>query len=117
MKGEISNALMEEIKKNDKNIVICFSDNKEKINIVKDSLLSLISVSVIPFMIFVKNNSFSQDLEKLKKISKISTTEFFGNSKKDVSKENKRKTCEIFRNKIFQIDGYFNGGTLLQKEN
>lgn len=111
LKGEISNALMEEIKKkikSDKNIVICFSDDTEKINIVKDGLLSLIPVSIIPFMIFVKNNSFSQDLKKLEKLSKISIIEYFGNSKKDVNKENTRKTCEIFRSKIFQIDGYLN---------
>ena len=28
--------------------------------------------------------------------------------KKDVNKENKEKTCEILRIKIFQIDEYFN---------
>lgn len=116
IKGEITYTLMEEFKKkikSDKNIVICFSDDNEKINIVKHRLQSLIPESIIPFMIFVKNNSFSTDLEKLKKLSKISNIEYFGNSQKDVNKENTRKTLEIFRSKLFQIDGYFNErGTL-----
>ena len=59
-------------------------------------------------MIFVKNNSFSQKLVNIKKLAKINIIQYFGNSKNDVNESNTRKTSEIFKSKIFQIDGYFN---------
>lgn len=102
------------MQKNDnKNIVIYFSNQKKKINLVKDSLQNLKPKSIIPFIIFVKNNSFSKNLEKIKKLSQISYIEYFGNSEKDIKDANTLKTCEIFKSKILQIDGYFNErGTL-----
>ena len=51
-------------------------------------------------------NSFSQILETIKKISKIIIIKYFGNSIRDI-KANTKKTDEIFKSKIFQIDGYF----------
>ena len=61
-------------------------------------------------------NSFSKNLEKIKKLSQISYIEYFGNSIKDIKDENTLKTCEIFKSKILQIDGYFNErGTLFSE--
>ena len=115
----ITDILMEKIKtkiinnKNDKNIVICFTKKETEINLVKKSLESFELKKFIPFLIFVKNNSFSQDLNTIKQLSKISIIQYFGNSIVDVNDSNTKKTCEIFRSKIFQIDGYFNErGTL-----
>ena len=117
----ITDSLMENIKtkinknknNNDKNIVICFTKKETEINLVKDSLESFELKKFIPFLIFVKNNSFSQDLNTIKQLSKISIIQYFGNSIEDVNDSNTKKTCEIFRSKIFQIDGYFNErGTL-----
>ena len=119
IEGEITDKLMEQIKtkisekKEEKSIVICFSSVEDKINLVKNSLKSLVPEYIIPFMNFVKNNSFSQRFEKIKKLTKISIIKYFGNSKNDINEANTKKTCEIFRSKIFQIDGYFNErGTL-----
>ena len=114
IKEEITDILMEKIKKkviakeDNKSIVICFSNDEEEINLVKDKLQSLEPESSIPFMIFVKNNSFSQKLVNIKKLAKINIIQYFGNSKNDVNESNTRKTSEIFKSKIFQIDGYFN---------
>ena len=116
IKGEITDILMEQIKEkiinikkeDNKSIVICFSDDEEKINLVQNSLQSLEIKSIIPFIIFVKNNSFSQSLEEIKKLSKITTIKYFCNSKQDINESNTQKTCEIFKSKIYQIDGYFN---------
>ena len=114
MEEKITDMLMEKIKekiinnKNNKNIVICFSENETEINLVKASLQSLKPESIIPFFIFVKNNSFSQNLNTIKKLSKISIIQYFGNSINDVNDSNTKKTGEIFKSKIFQIDGYFN---------
>jgi len=123
LKGKITEELIEQIKKkinmqknDNKNIVICFSNQKKKINLVKDSLQNLKPKSIIPFIIFVKNNSFSKNLEKIKKLSQISYIEYFGNSEKDIKDANTLKTCEIFKSKILQIDGYFNErGTLFSE--
>ena len=60
MEEKITDMLMEKIKekiinnKNNKNIVICFSENEAEINLVKASLQSLKPESIIPFLIFVK---------------------------------------------------------------
>jgi hypothetical protein len=76
-------------------------------------LESLQPESIIPFLIFVKNDSFSQNLNTVKELSKISIIKYFGNSIQDVNESNTKKTCEIFKSKIFQIDCYFNErGTL-----
>ena len=107
----ITDNLMEKIKekirkdKNNKNIVICFSKNETEINLVKASIQSLQPESIIPFLIFVKNDSFSQNLNTIKKLSKISIIQYFGNSIVDVNESNTKKTGEILRSKIFQIDG------------
>ena len=109
IEGKITYILMEQIKEKiyrikkdeNKSIVICFSDDENEINLVKYSLQSLKPESIIPFVIFVKNNSFSQNLEKIKKLSKITTIKYFGTSKKDIYESNTQKTCEIFRSKIF----------------
>ena len=116
---ELTDILMENIKekvtndKNNKNIVICFSDNETEIKLVKASLKSLRPESIIPFLIIVKNNSFSQNLNSIKELSKINIINYFGNSINDVNKSNTKKTGEIFKSKILQIDGYLNErGTL-----
>lgn len=116
---KITDIQMEKIKKKiikskeGKIIVICFSQNESEINLVKASLQSLKPESIIPFLIFVNNNSFSQDLNSIKKLSKISIIQYFGKSKDDINEANTQKTGEIFKSKIFQIDGYFNErGTL-----
>ena len=105
--------LKETDKSDGKNIVICFSENETEINLVKASLESLNPKSIIPFLIFVKNNSFSQNLNTVKELSKTSIIKYFGNSIEDVNESNTKKTCEIFKSKILQIDAYFNErGTL-----
>ena len=119
MEDKITDILMGKIKEKvtkngeDKSIVICFSQNEAEINLVKISLESLQPESIIPFLIFVKNDSFSQNLNTVKELSKISIIKYFGNSIQDVNESNTKKTAEIFKSKIFQIDGYLNErGTL-----
>ena len=64
MEEKITDMLMEKIKekiinnKNNKNIVICFSENVAEINLVKVSLQSLKPESIIPFFILLKIIAF-----------------------------------------------------------
>ena len=119
IEGQITDILMENIKEkvisntNNKNIVVCFSENEAEIKLVKDTVQSMKPESIIPFLIFVNNNSFSQSLNTIKELTKISIIKYFGNSIEDVNESNTKKTAEIFKSKILQIDGYFNErGTL-----
>ena len=119
IEGQITDILMEKIKEkvirktNNKNIVACFSENEAEIKLVKDTVQSMKPESIIPFLIVVNNNSFSQSLNTIKELTKISIIKYFGSSLIDVNESNTKKTAEIFRSKILQIDGYFNErGTL-----
>ena len=118
MLGRITNNSINQIKQSiernesKKNIVVCFSDNEHLLDQVKGELNSL-PQEKIPFFIFVKKNQYSQNIDECKKMKKINVIKYFGLSREDIKQSNTLKTAEIFKSKIFQIEGYYNErGTL-----
>ena len=112
MLGRITNNSINQIKQSiernesKKNIVVCFSDNEHLLDQVKGELNSL-PQEKIPFFIFVKKNQYSQNIDECKKMKKINVIKYFGLSREDIKQSNTLKTAEIFKSKIFQIEGYY----------
>ena len=92
---------------NTKNIVICFLNNNDYFELVKNKFLHIIEENR-PFIIIVKINEFSQDLKEVKKLSQINIIKYFGNSENDINDINTQKTYNILYSKLLQIDGYLN---------
>ncbi len=92
---------------NTKNIVICFLNNNDYLELLQNQFLQIIEESR-PFIIIVKINEFSQDLKEVKKLSKIYIIKYFGNSENDINDRNTQKTYNILYSKLLQIDGYLN---------
>ena len=82
------NAIINTIKKsisespNKKNIVVCFSDFENLLDKVKAELNSL-NQDKIPFLVFVKKEQFSQNIDEYKKIKQINVINYFGQSDED----------------------------------
>ena len=92
---------------NTKDIVICFLNNNDYFELLKNEFLDIIE-EIRPFVIFVKINEFSQDLKEVKKLSQINIIKYFGKSENDINDANTQKTCNILYSKLLQIDGYLN---------
>ena len=92
---------------NKKNIIVLFSNDENLIWQVKNTFTNL-NQDIMPFILFVRNNQYSQNIDEYKKIKMINVIKYFGRSLADVNNSNSSKTGEIFRSKILQIDGYYN---------
>ena len=93
--------------KNTKNIVICFLNNNDYFELLKNKFLGIIEENR-PLVIFVKINEFSQNIREVKKLSQINIIKYFNNSENDISKANTQKTYNILYSKLLQIDAYLN---------